>query len=75
MALFKRRVKPVVADKPAEAAQTRPPIAGSKSTPGLASGAPGAPGADAEAPEFGGRQGPEPTRYGDWENKGRCVDF
>jgi len=25
--------------------------------------------------EFGGRQGPDPTRYGDWENKGRCVDF
>lgn len=72
MALFKRKVKPVVADKPAEAAQTCPPIAGSKSTPGAASGAPGA---DAAAPEFGGRQGPEPTRYGDWENNGRCVDF
>lgn len=20
-------------------------------------------------------KGPEPTRYGDWENKGRCTDF
>ena len=25
--------------------------------------------------EIGGRDGPEPTRYGDWEVKGRCVDF
>lgn len=27
------------------------------------------------AKEFGGPKGPEPTRYGDWERKGRCVDF
>jgi hypothetical protein len=26
-------------------------------------------------PEIGGPQGPEPTRYGDWERKGRCIDF
>ncbi|MGA0344234.1 MAG: DUF1674 domain-containing protein [Arenicellales bacterium] len=25
--------------------------------------------------EVGGPSGPEPTRYGDWERKGRCVDF
>ncbi len=25
--------------------------------------------------EIGGPQGPEPTRYGDWEKKGRCIDF
>ena len=25
--------------------------------------------------EIGGRKGPEPTRYGDWEKNGRCVDF
>ena len=25
--------------------------------------------------EVGGPQGPEPTRYGDWEKKGRCIDF
>ena len=25
--------------------------------------------------EIGGPSGPEPTRYGDWERKGRCVDF
>lgn len=27
------------------------------------------------APEIGGRDGPEPTRYGDWEVKGICSDF
>jgi hypothetical protein len=26
-------------------------------------------------PEFGGRKGPEATRYGDWEMNGKCVDF
>ena len=25
--------------------------------------------------ETGGPSGPEPTRYGDWEHKGRCIDF
>ena len=25
--------------------------------------------------EHGGPQGPEPTRFGDWERNGRCVDF
>lgn len=26
-------------------------------------------------PERGGYTGPEPTRFGDWEHKGRCTDF
>jgi hypothetical protein len=25
--------------------------------------------------EIGGPQGPEPTRFGDWERAGRCIDF
>jgi hypothetical protein len=25
--------------------------------------------------EIGGPTGPDPTRYGDWERKGRCIDF
>jgi len=25
--------------------------------------------------ELGGRAGPEPTRFGDWEKNGRCIDF
>jgi len=28
-----------------------------------------------KAPEFGGRQGPDPTRYGDWEKNGIASDF
>ena len=26
-------------------------------------------------PEIGGRNGPEPVRYGDWERKGLAIDF
>ncbi len=38
-----------------------------KSKPGQASGRPR---------EYGGRKkGLEPTRYGDWEKDGRCIDF
>ena len=29
----------------------------------------------APAKEIGGRQGPEPTRFNDWEKGGRCIDF
>ncbi len=25
--------------------------------------------------ELGGREGPEPVRYGDWEKKGLAIDF
>jgi hypothetical protein len=25
--------------------------------------------------EIGGRDGPDPVRYGDWEKNGRCIDF
>ncbi|ETX16016.1 hypothetical protein OCH239_07570 [Roseivivax halodurans JCM 10272] len=34
--------------------------------------------ADAANPrpvELGGRKGPEPVRYGDWEKKGIAIDF
>lgn len=30
---------------------------------------------DERPKEYGGRKGPEPTRYGDWEKNGRCIDF
>jgi len=36
------------------------------------------PGTSAKRPqprEIGGRGGPEPTRFGDWEKNGRCIDF
>ncbi|MHB1870475.1 MAG: DUF1674 domain-containing protein [Steroidobacteraceae bacterium] len=44
-------------------------------------GAPGGPTAAAAARppsvprEIGGPPGPEPTRFGDWERQGRCIDF
>lgn len=46
----------------------------------FASEAPVETGIEADAPaspqqEYGGPSGPEPTRYGDWERKGRCIDF
>lgn len=31
--------------------------------------------ADEKPQEIGGPRGPEPTRFGDWERKGRCIDF
>lgn len=38
---------------------------------------PARPVAAAAAPprEIGGRKGPDPVRYGDWEKNGRCIDF
>jgi hypothetical protein len=40
--------------------------------------APPPPGKPASPPlpkEIGGAEGPEPTRYGDWQHKGRVTDF
>lgn len=49
-----------------------PPTGG----PSGAGSAPATDAAQAEpAEEIGGRAGPEPTRYGDWEKNGRCIDF
>jgi hypothetical protein len=28
-----------------------------------------------KVPELGGPAGPDPTRFGDWERRGRCIDF
>lgn len=39
-------------------------------SPPPATGAPAKP-----VREIGGRDGPDPTRYGDWERGGRCIDF
>lgn len=36
---------------------------------------PPAPAAKTPPAEVGGPKGPEPTRFGDWERGGRCVDF
>jgi hypothetical protein len=47
----------------------KPPAHLSKSPP-----VPG-PGEPVASAETGGPKGREPTRYGDWENKGICWDF
>jgi hypothetical protein len=38
-------------------------------------GADDAPPCNDRPKEIGGRKGPDPTRYGDWEKGGRCIDF
>jgi hypothetical protein len=43
--------------------------------PDLAPAEPSVPQPLIEVKEFGGREGPDPTRYGDWEKNGRCIDF
>ena len=30
---------------------------------------------DVNKDEIGGYEGPEPTRFGDWQHDGRCTDF
>ena len=35
----------------------------------------GSAGSQEDAGEIGGPSGLEPTRYGDWEKHGRCIDF
>jgi hypothetical protein len=49
----------------------RPPAAGTPEPPPV----PAAPKMPKMPKEIGGPKGPEPTRYGDWEQKGRCTDF
>jgi hypothetical protein len=59
-----------------------PKMDDSKPTPGkaptvqpAAPAAPAKPASPGKPPEIGGPKGLEPTRYGDWERGGRCVDF
>lgn len=58
-----RRLRPMLPE-PAESETSKPPP-------------PEPAGTTSSAPrrEIGGRDGPEPTRYGDWEKDGRCIDF
>lgn len=56
--------------KPASDAALKPAVPPSDAPPSAP-----APAAAARKPEIGGPKGPEPTRYGDWEKNGRCVDF
>lgn len=63
------------AGKPADPATAVQPAAAAKPVPEDDAAGP-KPGAPVQKPgEIGGPRGPEPTRYGDWESKGRCTDF
>jgi hypothetical protein len=68
----KKAAATIIGAKPAvvpQAIEKKSAIQGESSSPGSATGD------TAPAREVGGRDGLDPTRYGDWENKGRCVDF
>jgi hypothetical protein len=54
--------------------ESGPQMIGESQDPPEASPAP-APAPPEPPVEIGGRDGPEPTRYGDWEKNGRCIDF
>ncbi len=58
------------ADRTATPSQSAAPAQADGGAPAGARRPPGTP-----RQEIGGPQGPEPTRYGDWERGGRCVDF
>lgn len=64
MGAMSERKTETAANPPAEPPTAKPPIEGEP------------PAAGPRKPrEIGGPSGPEPTRYGDWERKGRCSDF
>ncbi len=65
------RRPPVRDERPA------PPAGGgvAPASPGEQRARPAPPAVPPAVPEIGGPQGPEPTRYGDWEKGGRCTDF
>jgi hypothetical protein len=64
-----RPVTPAVASAPATVAPSPP----SATPPIPAAQSPAS--QTARPAELGGPKGLEPTRYGDWERDGRCVDF
>ena len=59
----------ITLDSMAQDIETPPPADTPPPQPAVPSGAKPPP------KEVGGPKGPEPTRYGDWEQKGRCTDF
>jgi len=51
----------------ATAAPAKPALQSTATAPAAQSAQP--------AREIGGREGPDPVRFGDWEKSGRCIDF
>ncbi|MBI4184373.1 MAG: DUF1674 domain-containing protein [Proteobacteria bacterium] len=60
---------------PPETPAAPPPAGPSPPAPGDGPAQGKAPAPEPRRREIGGRKGPDPTRYGDWEYKGRCIDF
>ena len=67
--LISGKLSPVMPNSEDQAPKTRPTETAAADQPVVAT--PVLP----EPREVGGREGPEPTRFGDWERKGRCIDF
>ncbi len=68
--------KPGPPRRPPRAVRTRPPRPVAHAEFDRGTGKADAVPPEATRPEeFGGPEGPEPTRYGDWERKGICYDF
>jgi hypothetical protein len=63
-------IEPIPARRAAAPSRSAAPAQADNGAPAGARRPPGTP-----RQEIGGPQGPEPTRYGDWERGGRCVDF
>jgi hypothetical protein len=57
------------------AAREKASAAQARKTDGEATGKPAEADKAAKPKEVGGPDGPEPTRYGDWERGGICYDF
>ncbi|MGO9425045.1 MAG: DUF1674 domain-containing protein [Steroidobacteraceae bacterium] len=63
--LFSGKLCPVMPQNE-DSPEVPKPLPGARQTPPVPSRPPR---------ELGGVSGPEPTRYGDWESRGRCIDF
>ncbi|MGB7740190.1 MAG: DUF1674 domain-containing protein [Steroidobacteraceae bacterium] len=61
--------------KPSHHEQTADQIDPSAASPKVAPQPQASPPPLVQPREIGGRDGPEPTRFGDWEKAGRCIDF
>ena len=64
--------KPV---RPRGGAPAQPESGSGAAPPPVTPNAHSSPGSPARPVEHGGPEGPEPTRYGDWERGGICYDF
>jgi hypothetical protein len=73
------RHRPAMPAAAAPAIQAAPGAGAASAPPGPETAAPASVAAPVPAAarpaELGGPKGLEPTRYGDWERDGRCVDF